>query len=67
MLFRSGLSRVAAFLKGRDYVIPGDVKYVWVDAVAHRLVLPAGAEVSWERAAQIAEAVLGSVRPPRLR
>ena len=63
----AGLSRAAAFLKGRDYVIPGDVKYVWVDAVAHRLVLPAGAEGSWERAAQIAEAVLGSVRPPRLR
>ena len=63
----AAVSRSAAFLHGRDYVIPGDVKYVWVDAIAHRLVLPAGAAGESGRAAQIAAEVLGSVRAPRLR
>ena len=63
----AAVSRSAAFLHGRDYVIPGDVKYVWVDAIAHRLVLPAGAAGEAGRAAQIAAEVLGSVRAPRLR
>ena len=63
----AAVSRSVAFLHGRDYVIPGDVKYVWVDAIAHRLVLPAGAAGETGRAVQIAAEVLESVRAPRLR
>ena len=63
----ASLSRAAAFLRGRDYVVPDDVKYIWVDAVAHRLVLPAGSSLSPRLPVQIAAEVLGAVRPPRLR
>ncbi len=63
----AGLCRASAFLRGRDYVIPEDVKYVWVDAVAHRLVLPAGAAGGAQRAMAIAAEVLGATRAPRLR
>ena len=63
----SAVSRAVAFLRGRDYVIPDDVKYIWTDAVAHRLVLPAGTADSAQRAIRIAAEVLDSVRPPRLR
>ena len=56
-----------AYLRGRDYVVPGDVSYIWTDAIAHRLVLPAGAADSGRRTADIAGEVLESVRPPRLR
>ncbi len=63
----AGLCRASAFLRGRDYVIPEDVRYVWVDAVAHRLILPAGAAGGAQRAIDIAAEVLSASRPPRLR
>lgn len=61
------LCRGVAYLRGRDYVVPGDVSYIWTDAIAHRLVLPAGTAEVGTRAADIAGEVLNSVRPPRLR
>ncbi len=61
------LCRGVAYLRGRDYVVPGDVSYIWTDAIAHRLILPAGAADSGRRTADIAGEVLESVRPPRLR
>ncbi len=58
------VSRAAAFLRGRDYVIPEDVQSVWQDAVAHRLLLTPAAEGT---AAGIAASLLRSVEPPRIR
>ena len=63
----ASLCRAVAFLRGRDYVIPDDVRFIWVDAIAHRLILPAGAAGSAQRAVEIAGEILDSVRPPRLR
>ena len=63
----ASLCRAVAFLRGRDYVIPDDVRFIWVDAIAHRLILPAGAAGSAQRAAEIAGEVLDSVPLPRLR
>ena len=63
----ASLCRATAFLQGRDYVVPEDVRFIWVDAIAHRLVLPAGSADSARRGAEIAQSVLDSVRPPRLR
>ena len=48
----AALSRATAFLRGRDFVIPEDVQYIWTDAVAHRLLLPAGAVGGAERCAR---------------
>ena len=62
----AGLCRARAFLQGRDYVVPGDVGFIWTDAVSHRLVL-AAAVGDAQRARDIAAEVLGSIRPPRLR
>lgn len=61
----ANLSRAVAFLRGRDYVVPEDVQYIWADAIAHRLVLPAGAAGNANTAIQIAAEVLGAVKPPR--
>ncbi len=63
----AGLARASAFLRGRDYVVPEDVQYVWADAIAHRLVLPAGGAGEARRTVEIAGEALSSVRPPRLR
>ena len=62
----AGLCRACAFLQGRDYVVPGDVGFIWTDAVSHRLVL-AAAVGDARRARDIAAEVLDSIRPPRLR
>jgi MoxR-like ATPase len=39
------LSRVAAFLEGRDYVLPSDVKSIFPDAARHRIARTVRAEV----------------------
>jgi MoxR-like ATPase len=39
------LSQVTAFLDGRDYVLPGDVKSVFPDAARHRIARTVRAEV----------------------
>ena len=63
----SSLCRAVAFLRGRDYVIPDDVRFIWVDAIAHRLILPAGAAGSTRRTEEIASGILEQMHPPRLR
>ena len=59
-------SRAAAFLRGRDYVVPEDVQTMWREAVAHRLILAPGAEGS-AGARTIAAEVLRTVEPPRIK
>ena len=56
-------SRAAAFLWGRDYVLPEDIRRIWCDTVAHRLLLASG-----ERdARRVAQEVLDSVQAPKIR
>ena len=61
----TAVSRAVAFLRGRDYVVPEDVHTIWVDAVAHRLLLVPRAERS-TGSRKIARAALQSVDPPRV-
>jgi MoxR-like ATPase len=39
------MSRAAAFFRGRQFVLPGDVKYVAADVMHHRLIRTIRAEV----------------------
>ena len=57
-------SRAAAFLRGRDYVVPEDVQAMWRDVAAHRLLPAPGAEWSGRT---IAAEVLRTVEPPRIK
>ena len=59
-------SRAAAFLRGRDYVIPEDVQCIWRDVIAHRLIPVPGAEGTFTGAVAAAE-ILKAVNPPRIR
>ncbi len=59
----AAVSRAAAFLWGRDYVLPEDIHRIWCDTVAHRLLLASG-----ERdARRIAQEVLDSIPAPKIR
>lgn len=55
-----------AFLRGRDYVVPEDVQTIWVNAIAHRLLMVPGAERTTDPK-EIARTVLRTVEPPKVR
>lgn len=62
----AAMSRAAAFLLGRDYVIPEDVKNVFKDTVAHRLILSPKAEAVAPGELDPLREVLRGVKPPRI-
>jgi len=58
------LARAEAVMRGRDFVLPDDVKAVAVAALAHRLVLRPELWVSRTTAAQVVESLLQQVPTP---
>ena len=60
------LSKGKAFLEGRSYVVPDDVKSVAVPALSHRLVLKAEGWMKGKRPELIIEDVLRSVPVPKV-
>ena len=53
-------------MRDRDYVTPEDVREVFVDVCAHRLVLRPQARIESVSAADILRSVMESVAPPSL-
>ena len=58
----TSISKAAAYLQGRDYVLPNDILPLFVDTLAHRLVLRPGAENENISAAKILGDILNSVK-----
>jgi MoxR-like ATPase len=56
--------KARAAIRGRDYVIPDDVKALAGPILAHRLVLSTDAELSDMDARDVVEEVVGRVEPP---
>ena len=63
----TAMSKAVAQLRGRDYVIPEDVQEVFIQTVAHRLLLNPKAEAQSKAARQVLEEILRTVRMPKLR
>ena len=63
----TAMAKAIAQLRGRDYVIPGDVKEVFVTTLAHRMVLTPKAEVQGLVAESILRQILEQVAAPKLR
>lgn len=61
-LFRSAQAR--ALLKGRDYVLPDDVKAMAVAALAHRLILSPSSRMKGLNSRGVVAEVIGSVPVP---
>ena len=59
-------ARALALLRGRDYVLPGDVHDLAVDVLAHRIVLTYEALADAVPATRIVERVLEVVEGPRI-
>lgn len=62
----TSMAKAAAYLQGRDYVIPGDIEPLFANVLAHRLVMKASAENEYVRAEQLLRKIFRSVTPPRI-
>jgi len=54
-------SKAVAYMDGRDYVLPEDIKEVSVDVMNHRIILNYEAEADNVRTKDIIEAILNKV------
>ena len=63
----TAMAKAVARLRGRDYVVPGDVKEVFAHTVAHRLILSPRAEALGKTPESILRDILDTVHAPRLR
>lgn len=68
---RAGMSlvrmvRACAWLSGRDYAIPKDIRLLLPDVLGHRLVLEPRARTENRTAPLLLEEILSSVREPKL-
>ena len=60
------MTKAAAFMEERDYVIPEDVKRVFTDATAHRMILDSRARYQEQSAKDILEEILKDTPAPKV-
>ena len=61
------MAKAVARLRGRDFVIPGDVREVFTHTVAHRLLLSPKAQGQNKSAEAVLQGILAAVPMPKLR
>ena len=61
------MAKAAAWVQGRDYVIPGDVKLIYPATVTHRLILTPEAKASGQGAETILNDIMAHTAPPAVR
>ena len=63
----AAMAKAIAQLRGRDYVIPSDVREVFPQCVEHRLILTPRAQTQGVAPGQVLQRILETVPTPRLR
>ena len=63
----TAMAKSVAYLSGRDYLVPEDVRLVFADVVSHRLLLTPEAEMDGVQARDLVEKLLARVPAPRQR
>jgi len=63
-LFVARAAKARAYVLGRDYVVPEDVRVVLSDVCAHRIILSAQAKAARVAEMNVLEGLLQVVRPP---
>ena len=61
------MAKSAAFLSGRDFVVPNDVTEVFKAVAGHRLVLNSKARVGHVTMDTVLEQIMENVRKPKVR
>jgi len=62
----TAMSKAMAYVQGRDYVIPKDITPLFVDTVAHRLIMQPGAESDNITAEMVLNGIMRNVNAPRI-
>lgn len=60
------MAKASALMDGRGYVIPRDVKSVFTDVCAHRLILTARAKIKKETEEKVLQNIMAEVKPPQI-
>ena len=60
------MAKAAALMDGRDYAIPQDVKSVFIDVCAHRLILTSRARIRKETEEKVLQGIMAEVKPPQI-
>lgn len=60
------MAKATAFLNKRDYVVPGDVQFVFKDVATHRIILRPKARVNNVTAENLLDDILRTVKAPRV-
>ena len=60
----TSMAKAAAWVQGRDYVLPADVKLIYPATVTHRIILTPDAEAAGRKAEALIEDILKSVLAP---
>ncbi len=60
----TAMAKAAAWVQGRDYVLPADVKLIYPATVAHRIILTPDAEAAGRKAEALVDDILKSVPAP---
>lgn len=63
----TNMSKAAAWVQGRDYVLPQDVKLIYPATVTHRLLLSPDAEAAGKKASDLVAAILKNTTAPAVR
>lgn len=63
----TAMAKSVAQLRGRDYVVPGDVREVFLQTVAHRLLLSPRAQTQGRSTESVLREIMDTVPVPKLR
>ena len=58
------MSKAAAWVQGRDYVVPNDVKLIYPSTITHRLILTPEAKASGQTADAVLNDIMAHTAPP---
>ena len=60
----TSMAKAAAWVQGRDYVLPADVKLIYLATVTHRVILTPDAEAAGRKAEAVIQEILKAVPAP---
>ena len=60
------MTKATALLKGRDYVIPDDIHYSFIDVVLHRIILGSKSKINGLTGEQVLKDILQTVPVPKV-
>jgi MoxR-like ATPase len=60
------MAKANAFMHGRDYMIPEDVKHVFRDVISHRLIMSSKARLNDMTTQRVVDSILQQVQAPQL-